>query len=211
MSVSAERGYLRETGNLVFHTALVGMLVTVGIGGGFGYTGQRVVVEGQTFVNMLVDYDSFNPGRFFDRDALAPYRWRSTSSTSIYEQREPRRLRAADRLHGQRTRRRRAGRRRRGPTIKVNEPLRIGGTDVYLLGNGYAPTITVRDPDGNVVFTDSVPFLPQDANLTSLGVVKMPDGLAGAARHDRLLLPDRRRARRPARSPRATPTCATRC
>ena len=28
------------------------------------------------------------------------------------------------------------------------------------------------------MFTDSIPFLPQDANLTSLGVVKVPDGLA---------------------------------
>ena len=61
--------------------------------------------------------------------------------------------------------------------VKVNEPLRVHGTDVYLLGNGYAPTITVRDPDGEVVFTDAVPFLPQDANLTSIGVVKVPDGL----------------------------------
>ena len=42
-SVSAERGYLRETGNLVFHTALVGILVSVAIGGSFGYSGQRVV------------------------------------------------------------------------------------------------------------------------------------------------------------------------
>ena len=46
-SVSAERGYLRETGNLVFHSALVGILVAVGIGGGFGFSGQRVIVEGQ--------------------------------------------------------------------------------------------------------------------------------------------------------------------
>lgn len=28
------------------------------------------------------------------------------------------------------------------------------------------------------MFSDPVPFLPQDANLTSLGVVKIPDGLA---------------------------------
>jgi cytochrome c biogenesis protein len=63
-------------------------------------------------------------------------------------------------------------------TIKVNEPLSIGGTNVYLLGNGYAPTITVKNPQGDVVFTDSVPFLPQDARLTSLGFVKVPDGLA---------------------------------
>ncbi|HKH07362.1 MAG TPA: cytochrome c biogenesis protein ResB, partial [Agromyces sp.] len=62
-------------------------------------------------------------------------------------------------------------------TVKVNSPLYTHGTDVYLLGNGYAPTITVRDALGEVVFTDSVPFLPQDANLTSIGVVKVPDGL----------------------------------
>jgi cytochrome c biogenesis protein len=40
-SVSAERGYLRETGNLIFHVALVGVLVSVAIGGSFAYTGQR--------------------------------------------------------------------------------------------------------------------------------------------------------------------------
>ena len=61
--------------------------------------------------------------------------------------------------------------------VKVNVPLRAGGTDIFLLGNGYAPTITVKDPSGNIVFTDSIPFLPQDANLTSVGVVKVPDGL----------------------------------
>lgn len=49
---------------------------------------------------------------------------------------------------------------------------------MFLLGNGYAPTVTVRDPEGNVVFTNSTPFLPQDNNMTSLGVLKVPDGLA---------------------------------
>src|SRR6185437_11479145 len=72
-SVSAERGYLRETGNLVFHASLIGVLLAVGIGGGLTYTGQRVVVEGQTFVDALTDFDSFNPGRFVNSDALIPY------------------------------------------------------------------------------------------------------------------------------------------
>jgi cytochrome c biogenesis protein len=49
---------------------------------------------------------------------------------------------------------------------------------MYLLGNGYAPVITVRDPDGVVVFEQPVVFLSQDSNLTSLGVVKVPDGLS---------------------------------
>ena len=57
LSVSAERGYLRETGNLIFHTALIGVLAAVGIGSGFSYDGQKVVVEGEPFVNVLNDLD----------------------------------------------------------------------------------------------------------------------------------------------------------
>jgi cytochrome c biogenesis protein len=45
------------------------------------------------------------------------------------------------------------------------------------MGNGYAPTITIRDTEGEVVFSEPVPFLPQDNNMTSQGVVKVPDGL----------------------------------
>jgi cytochrome c biogenesis protein len=175
-SVSAERGYLRETGNLVFHTALLGVLVTVGFGGGFGFSGQRVIVEGQTFVNTLAAYDSFNPGRFFNDTSLTPYRLSLEQLDAVYETQnrnaigQPIDFTAHVTVEGQ-------GEKPVEQTVKVNEPLYTHGTDVYLLGNGYAPTITVRNPDGDVVFTDSVPFLPQDANLTSIGVVKVPDGL----------------------------------
>jgi cytochrome c biogenesis protein len=174
-SVSGERGYLRETGNLVFHAALVGVLVAVGIGGGFGFQGQRVIVEGQSFVNTLAAYDSFNPGRFFDDTSLTPYRLTLDELEAVYETEnrdalgQPVDFTARVTIAGE------SGTAER--EVKVNEPLYEYGTDVYLLGNGYAPTITVRNADGDVVFTDSVPFLPQDANLTSIGVVKVPDGL----------------------------------
>lgn len=175
-SVSAERGYLRETGNLVFHTALLGVLFAVGFGGGFGFSGQRVIVEGQTFVNTLAAYDSFNPGRFFNDTALQPYGLSLDRLDAVYETRnadalgQPIDFTAHVTVEGQ-------GAEAQDATVKVNEPLYTHGTDVYLLGNGYAPTITVTNADGDVVFTDSVPFLPQDANLTSIGVVKVPDGL----------------------------------
>ncbi|PPF89860.1 cytochrome C biogenesis protein [Clavibacter michiganensis] len=176
LSVSAERGYLRETGNLVFHSALVGILITVGIGGGFGYSGQKVLVEGQSFVNTLSTFDSFNPGRFFDDSSLTPYRVKLNALHVQYEQENPNAIGqpldftadvTADVPGGQPQER----------EVKVNDPLAIGGTDMYLLGNGYAPHVTVRDPAGTVVYSADVPFLPQDAKLTSLGVVKVPDGL----------------------------------
>jgi len=73
--VAGERGYLRETANLVFHFALVGILVALGLGTGFKYQGQRVIVEGQTFANQLTSYDSFNPGRFFHRGSSRALRY----------------------------------------------------------------------------------------------------------------------------------------
>ena len=176
-SVSAERGYLRETGNLVFHIALLGVLLAVGVGGGFGFVGQRVVTTGQTFVNTLVNYDSFNPGRFVDTNTLSPYSIRVDSLDVVYEQSnadargEPLDYTAhvtAKTPDGKAEKR----------TIKVNEPLEIGGTSVYLLGNGYAPVVTIRNAKGDIVFRDATPFLPQDSNLTSQGVIKIPDGLS---------------------------------
>lgn len=174
-SVSAERGYWRETGNLLFHLALVGVLITVGIGGGFSYTGQRVLVEGETFANTLVDYDSMNRGRFVGDDALAPYSMRlDTFDVSYQPFGEPGSGQAGDfsanmtvKEHGE----------ERTGSVQVNHPLGVADDNVFLLGNGYAPTITVRNAAGDVVFTNSVPFLPQDTQMTSLGVIKITDGL----------------------------------
>lgn len=175
-SVSAERGYWRETGNLLFHLALVGVLVTVGVGGGFSYTGQRVLVEGETFANTLLDYDSMNRGRFVGDDAFAPYSMRLDSFDVTYQPfGEPGSGQAGD--FSANVTVKEDGEERTG-SVKVNEPLGVADDDVFLLGNGYAPTVTVRDPDGDVVFTNSTPFLPQDNNMTSLGVLKVPDGLA---------------------------------
>ncbi len=177
ITVSAERGYMRETGNLIFHFALVGVLIAVGFGGGFGFAGQRAIYEGQAFTNSLIAFDSFNPGRFFDSASLPPYTIQLDKFTAVYEEQNSNAIGQPVDFTAEVTTQIK-GEKPQKQTIKVNEPLRIAGTDVYLLGNGYAPTVTVRDPEGNVVFTDSVNFLPQDKNLTSLGVIKLPDGLA---------------------------------
>lgn len=174
-SLSAERGYARETGNLVFHISLVGVLATVGFAGGFGYTGQKILIEGETFVNTQGDYDSLNPGRFFDPARLDPYALSLDRFDAEYGIDESTgRVQPLDFTATVVTS---EGGVQREQQIKVNEPLAVGGTMVYLLGNGFAPAVTVRDTDGEVVFSEPVPFLPQDANLTSLGVIKVPDGL----------------------------------
>jgi cytochrome c biogenesis protein len=176
-SVSAERGYLRETGNLIFHTALVGMLLTVGVGGGFGYTGQRVLVQGEPFTNVLAGYDSFSPGRFFDEKVLEPYSMRLDDFAAHYDFDPASGVWHATDYTGSLSTRLPGGD-WTPATLKVNAPFTVGGTDIYLLGNGYAPVITVRDPDGTEVFSGPVPFLQLDANLMSRGVVKVPDGLS---------------------------------
>ena len=176
LSASAERGYLRETGNLVFHTALIGILIAVGVGGGLGYTGQKVVVEGARFVNVLGDYDSVTRGQFFTETALQPFRLVLERFDAVYEEQNINAYglpidytaNVTAYLPGDEGKK---------ATVKVNEPLEIGGMQLYLLGNGYAPTVTVRDGAGNIAFTQSVPFLPQDANLTSTGVIRVPDAL----------------------------------
>ncbi|WP_336648331.1 cytochrome c biogenesis protein ResB [Microbacterium sp. MMO-10] len=176
MSVSAERGYLRETGNLLFHIALVGVLIAVGVGGGFTYTGQRVVVEGTTFVNSLSDYSSFNPGRFIDGTGLTPYSLTLDDFKVAYQLPGAPGAGQAGDFSAEVTVR---GKERTPQTrgVQVNKPLTIGEDRIYLLGNGYAPTITVRDAQGEIVYRESQPFLPQDSNMTSLGVIKVTDGM----------------------------------
>ena len=174
-SISAEKGYLRETGNLLFHIALIGVLITAGIGGGLSYNGQRVLVEGETFVDNLSSYDSFNPGVFFKESQLQPFAVTLNKFEAIFDLKiatnigTPLDFRAhvITRLTPEST--------PQASVIRVNEPLQAPGANVYLTGNGYAPVLTFRDPDGQISFSGPVEFLPQDSNYTSLGVVKLPD------------------------------------
>ena len=177
LSASAERGYLRETGNLVFHLSLIGILLAVGIGGGVGYTGNKVLVTGQAFANVRLTFDSFTKGRFFSDSDLQPYRLRLDRFAVKYEEKNRNALGQPIDYTADVTTFDASGTATRA-VVKVNDPLRLGGNDIYLLGNGYAPWITVKNPAGKTVYSEPVPFLAQDANLTSLGIIKVPDGLA---------------------------------
>ncbi|MGO3147798.1 MAG: cytochrome c biogenesis protein ResB [Leucobacter sp.] len=180
VSVSAERGYLRETGNLIFHFALLGVLVCVGLGTAFTFNGQRVIYEGETFVNQLIDYDSAKSGRAFNPESLEPFSLRLDDLDVTYMTPDDGNNNAIGQVKDFI-----ASMTLTGPdgtesseVIRVNHPLRVHGSPVYLLANGYAPTLVVKNAEGETVFNESVPFIPQgDPNLTSIGVVKVLNGL----------------------------------
>ena len=172
--VAAEKGYLRETGNLVFHLALLGLLVAVGVGGAFGYRGQVIVREGQGFSNTLTQYDTFNPGRSFDPERLAPFSLRLDDFRATFEESGAQRGAPRD-FEADVEFRRSPDSTPETTTIRVNEPLVVDGSKVFLIGHGFSPTFRITDSTGDVVFEDSVVFLPQDGNFTSNGVIKVPD------------------------------------
>ncbi|WP_425484411.1 cytochrome c biogenesis protein ResB [Cellulomonas humilata] len=169
-SVSAERGYLRETGNLVFHLALVGLLISVATGQVLHYRGQAIVVQGRGFANAQVDYDTFEQGTAYSPSSLVPFTLRLDEFESRFD---PETLQSRDfTAHVTLTN---PGEEPTEETIKVNHPLDAGGAKVYLQGNGYAPDLTVHDAAGQIAFSGPTPFLPQDEVYTSRGVLKVPD------------------------------------
>lgn len=169
-AVSAERGYLREAGNLLFHMSVLVVLAGFAIGGLFGYQGGVILIQGSTFGNNLTQYDDFDPGGLFTPEQLDEFdftvddfdvEWLMSGA-------------GAGTARGFE-----AGlsyREGDGPEeqydLRVNHPLSIGDTDVFLIGHGYAPVITIRDGDGNIAYTGPTPFLPQDQSFVSFGVVK---------------------------------------
>ncbi|QAB18851.1 cytochrome c biogenesis protein ResB [Leucobacter muris] len=184
ISVSAERGYLRETGNLLFHVSLLGVLISVGIGGVFTFNGQKVIVEGETLINQLIDYDTATSGRSFDSSTLEPFSLRLDSLDVSYNTPDDGNIDAIGLVKdyvANVTLSDGAGA-ESDHTIRVNHPLRVHGSPIYLIANGYAPQITIRNAEGTVVYSEAMPFIPQDnLNMTSLGVVKVPHGIVDEA------------------------------
>ncbi|MGW0466408.1 cytochrome c biogenesis protein ResB [Streptomyces sp. NPDC003027] len=173
-AVAAEKGYLREAGNLLFHIALIVMLVAFATGQLFKSEGGKLIIEGDGFSNTLTQYDDFKSGSLYSVEDLAPFSFTLDGFTGTYEQSGPQRgtprtFEAAV-TYAEGT----------GPdrkaVIRVNEPLVVGGSKVYLIAHGYAPVVTVRDGRGKVVHRGAVPLLPFDNNLTSTGAIKVMDG-----------------------------------
>jgi cytochrome c biogenesis protein len=173
-SLAAEKGYARETGNLLFHLALVALLLAVAYGSTNGYRGNVLVKEGEGFANTLTQYDSFRPGRTFDATRLPPFSFTLRDFTVEFE-REGTQRGAPREFFADVAYRTSPDAEMRQARVQVNSPLVVDGAKLFLVGWGYAPRFTVRDGEGRVVLRDSVAFLPQDGNFASTGVIKSPD------------------------------------
>ena len=173
--ISAEKGYLREAGNLLFHLALLGLLAAVCVGGMFGYKANRLLVVGDSFANTAIDLDAFHPGRAVSAADLQPFtitldRFEASYVSSGALRGQPSRFDAHIRYSPE------PGAAMRGYSLRVNHPLSVDGVRVFLIGHGYAPVFKVTDGTGQVVFDGPVPFIAvEQAGLTSEGVIKVPD------------------------------------
>ena len=169
-SISAEKGYVRESGNLLFHLSLILILVGVSVGSLFGMRGSAIITTGERFINLATSYDSIDYGKLTDETSLNTYSIRLNRFVGEYDPITNIPLdysayvTTIDEQGNQ-----------RDQVIKVNSPLTFGTSRVYLQANGYSPFVTVRDEVGNVTFQGAVPFLPQDTNLRSIGSIKVPE------------------------------------
>jgi cytochrome c biogenesis protein len=179
--VSAEKGHLKETGNLLFHLSLVALLVGLAGGKLWGYEGSILVTEGQGFCNSFQQYDTYSAGPLVDSGDLSPLCVDLDQFEAEYEQNLTAASFTADIRYGG------PGEEGTATTIGVNDPLRADGDRLYVTGHGFSPTFTVTTPDG-AAFTDvSAPFLPSDqTTLASEGALKLPD--LGADREDQLAI-----------------------
>ncbi|APE22273.1 MULTISPECIES: cytochrome c biogenesis protein ResB [Streptomyces] len=172
-AVAAEKGYLREAGNLAFHVALIVMLVAFAWGQLFKSEGGKLIVEGDGFSNTLTQYDDFKSGSQFGIDELEPFSFKLDSFNGTYEKNGPQR--GTPRTFEAAVSYSQGGTDKKA-VIRVNEPLEVGDSKVYLIAHGYAPVVTVKDGRGKTVFHGAVPLLPIDNNITSTGAIKVMDG-----------------------------------
>ncbi|OOL28455.1 cytochrome C biogenesis protein ResB [Rhodococcus rhodochrous] len=162
LTLSAEKGYLREAGNLLFHLALVGLLAAVAVGKLFGYEGQRILVaNGEEFcTSSPAAFDSFRAGNTLDGTGLTPMCIRVKDFSADYLDNGQAEMFTSNIDY-------QAGadlttNTWRDAQLRVNHPLRVGSDRVYLQGHGFAPSFTVTWPDGETR-TETLQWRPDDA------------------------------------------------
>ncbi len=170
-SISAEKGFMRETGNLIFHLSLILILIGVAFGSLFGMKGDAIINVGDRFINIPTSYDVISFGKLESERTLSPFSITATDFKATYDLKTgaPSDYKLTVNIADP------VGSKEISRVVRVNSPLTFGSTKVYLQANGYSPLVTVRDKQGEIKFQGAVIFLPQDGNLTSTGAIKVPD------------------------------------
>lgn len=170
-TLSAEKGFAKETGNVVFHLALIGILISLAVGKLWGYEGSILVQEGQGFCNTFQQYDYYSAGALVDGSDLTPL----CVDLEAFQARYEANLTPAS-FTGDVTYNRAPGAAEQQIRVGVNDPLRVDGARLYITGRGFAPVFTLTLPDGTQLADIATPFLPTDSStMASEGVLKLPD------------------------------------
>jgi cytochrome c biogenesis protein len=143
------------------------------------FSGQRVLAEGDTFVNNLAGFDSLSPGVFFNPDQLAPISVSLDKFEVDYDFLNQTNIGAPLDFRATVTVTQNPGTEAgQTSTVRVNEPLDGNQEPVFISPvTVMRPIITVRDNNGDVSYSGPTIFLPQDGNMTSIGIIKVPDNL----------------------------------
>ncbi|OJF15280.1 cytochrome c biogenesis protein ResB [Couchioplanes caeruleus] len=171
ITVSAEKGHLKETGNLLFHLALLAVLIGVGFGHWYGWHGNRLLVQGadQGFCNSVTQYDEWSLGPRVEAADLPFFCLRLNNFEAAFQASgQPKEFEASVEVQEKQDGAWRQAR------FTVNDPLRLSRANIHLLGHGYAVELRYTDRYG-AQQTKIVPFLPRDGMFTSEGVAQFPD------------------------------------
>jgi cytochrome c biogenesis protein len=176
--VAAEKGYLREVGNLIFHLSLLGVLLSIALGGLFGYKADELVVQGQGFSDTTAALAEFHPGRLVTGSDLAPFSLTLDNFTAGYIS-SGASIGQPSEFNADVTYTATPGGPAKQYDIQVNHPLSVDSVKVYLIGHGYAPVFKVTGP-GGIAYDAATPFIPANTNsMLSDGVVKAPNASLG--------------------------------
>ncbi|WP_033213892.1 cytochrome c biogenesis protein ResB [Kitasatospora phosalacinea] len=173
--VAAEKGYLREVGNLLFHFALFALLTGFAWASLDSGSGTKIVLEGQGYSNTTTQLDDFTGSRFYGIDDLDAFGFKLDGFTAEFQTSGPAAGTAKEFVANVRYWEGADSGKQKNAKIEVNHPLEVGGSKVFLTAHGFAPVVTVRNAKDEVVYRGPTVFLPRDSNVTSPGVIKVND------------------------------------
>jgi cytochrome c biogenesis protein len=161
--LAIERGHWREGGSLLFHTSFYLLLVGVILGSASSFTGQIDVVEGGTFADTPLGYQTSSAGRLWSTDDHGGHLTTIEDFTVTYLEGDDRfvpdefvtRLRFTPADGGQPV----------TAETRVNHPAHHDGLTYYQRAFGFAPQITLRSGLDGTELYDKPLILRDDGGL----------------------------------------------